>query len=153
MTPTTNININARKVQTNMTDEFMSGGESHPSFKFTNIGDTATGTVLSIEKREDLDFITREVKTWPNGEKRYIYLFQMDTPEGTKSLWVKGQMEKAIKEAGRIALVKTLIGCDISVRFSALGESKTKGFAAPKLYTAKVIPAPLSSVTADDLLG
>lgn len=131
----------------------MSGGESHPSFKFTNIGDRAVGTVLSIEKREDLDFITREVKTWPNGDKRYVYLFQLETDEGVKSLWVKGQMEKAIKEAGRTALVKTLIGCKLVVQFTGLGESKTKGFAAPKLYAAKITPAQLSTVTADDLLG
>lgn len=134
-------------------DDFMSGGESHPSFKFINIGDKAAGTVLSIEKREDRDFITGEVKTWPNGDKRHVYLFQMETPEGVRSLWVKGQMEKAVKEAGRNALVKTLIGCHLVVEYIGLGESKTKGFAAPKLYAAKITPAPLSTVTADDLLG
>jgi hypothetical protein len=136
-----------------MTDDFLAGGDSHPSFKFTNIGDSAFGTVLSIDKREDLDFITREVKTWPNGDKRYVYLFQLETADGVKSLWVKGQMEKAIKEAGRSALVKTLIGCTIKVEFIGLGESKTKGFAAPKLFKATVKPAPMNMVSADDLLG
>jgi hypothetical protein len=136
-----------------MSEDFMSGGDSNPSIKFTSIGDKATGTVLRVEKREDLDFITREVRTWPSGDKRYIYLFELETSEGIRSLYVKGFLEKAIKEAGRAALVKTLVGCTLTVEFIGLGESKTKGFAAPKLFKAHVKPAPVSSVTVDDLLG
>lgn len=137
-----------------MSDDFMSRGDSNPAFKFTNIGDTAIGTVLSYDKVEDRDFRTGEILTWPNGDIRYFFKFQIETAdEGVRPLYVKSNMEKAIKDAGHLALVKTVVGCHLHVEYTGNGVSKTKGFIPPKLYTAKVTPAPPSRVTADDLLG
>ena len=139
-------------METNMsfTDEFLAGGNSYPAVKFTEIGDKVVGTVLNIKRLEDRD-PSGEVKTWPNGDPKHVFVFDLDTNGETVALWVRGNMVKAIKEAAFAAGVKEMTGCTVAVQFSGLGEAK-KGMNAPKLYKAQVKPAVASSITADDLI-
>ena len=130
-------------------DDFLAGGSSAPAVKFTNPGDMVRGTITSIKKMEDLDLATKQVKTWPNGDPKYVFVFTMQTDDGEVSLWVRGNMVSAIREAAHSAQVKQMVGATLAVQFTGLGEAR-KGFHAPKLFKAQVKPG--STVTVDDLL-
>jgi len=124
-------------------DEFMestSGGPKLPALKFAKVGDTHTGVVTEVTKLQDKD-PTGNVKTYDNGDPRWVFVFTLDTPTGASNLWVRGQMVKAIREAAEKASVKTLVGSTLSVRYTGDGEKKSAAFNAPKLYAAKVEPA------------
>jgi hypothetical protein len=56
-------------------------------------------------------------------------------------------MVTAVREAANAAGVKTLVGQQLTIQHYALGEAK-KGFNAPKLFRAKVEPAPVKAATA-----
>lgn len=130
-------------------DDFLGGGPSLPAVKFTNPGDTVKGTVTAVKKLEDRDLATGKVKTWTNGDPKFVYVMTLATDAGEVNLWVRGQMVSAIREAAHTASVKQMVGTTLAVQFTGLGEAK-KGFHAPKLFKAQVKPG--STVTADDLL-
>lgn len=121
-------------------DDFLTGGESLPAVKLTNVGDKITGIITQTRKLEDRD-LNGELRTWPNGDPKHVFVFDLDTSNGKQALWVRGQMVSAIKEAAREAKVTNLIGATIDLQHHALGEIKQKGFNAPKLYRAKITPA------------
>ena len=124
-------------------DEFMestSGGPKLSALKFAKVGDTHTGVVTEVTKLQDKD-PAGNVKTYDNGDPRWVFVFTLDTPTGASNLWVRGQMVKAIREAAEKASVKTLVGSTLSVRYTGDGEKKSAAFNAPKLYAAKVEPA------------
>ena len=82
-------------------DEFMestSGGPKLPALKFAKVGDTHTGVVTEVTKLQDKD-PAGNVKTYDNGDPRWVFVFTLDTPTGASNLWVRGQMVKAIREA------------------------------------------------------
>ena len=131
-------------------DEFMestSGGPKLPALKFAKVGDTHTGFVTEVTKLQDKD-PAGNVKTYDNGDPRWVFVFTLDTPIGASNLWVRGQMVKAIREAAEKAGVKTLVGSTLSVRYTGDGEKKSAAFNAPKLYAAKV-EAPKNDASAE----
>ena len=133
-----------------MSDEFMestSGGPKLPALKFAKVGDTHTGTITEVTKLQDKD-PAGNVKTYDNGDPRWVFVFTLDTPTGASNLWVRGQMVKAIREAAEKAGVKTLVGSTLSVRYTGDGEKKSAAFNAPKLYAAKV-EAPKNDASAE----
>ena len=121
-------------------DEFMestAGGPKLPALKFVKVGDTHTGVVTEVTKLQDKD-PTGNVKTYDNGDPRWVFVFTLETVIGASNLWVRGQMTKAIREAAEKAGVSTLVGSTLSVRYTGDGEKKSAAFNAPKLYAAKV---------------
>lgn len=128
-----------------MTDEFQSGGDSLPGVKFTNIGDKVTGQIIDARKRPDLDMDGKqrywdEAKTQP----REVWVFDLDTTgtgEADSSLWVRGNMYTVIRDALKDAGILT-VGATIRVEHHALGDPPKKGYAAPKLFTAKAKAGP-----------
>jgi hypothetical protein len=81
-----------------MTDIFLSdGGSKYPALKFENVNDTHTGTVIEVKKLEDRD-PSGTVKTWDNGDVRYVFVFTLNTADGIGNLWSRGNMVKAIRE-------------------------------------------------------
>jgi hypothetical protein len=125
-----------------MTDIFLSdGGSKYPTLKFQNVDETHTGTVLEVKKLEDRDLGTNTVKTWDNGDVRYVFVFTLNTADGISNLWARGNMVKAIREAAQSAGVTSMIGTKLTVKYTGDGEKKSKAFNAPKLYKAKVEPA------------
>ena len=121
-------------------DEFMestAGGPKLPALKFAKVGDTHTGVVTEVTKLQDKD-PTGNVKTYDNGDPRWVFVFTLETEIGASNLWVRGQMVKAIREAAEKAGVSTLVGSTLSVRYTGDGEKKSAAFNAPKLYAAKV---------------
>jgi hypothetical protein len=121
-------------------DEFMestAGGPKLPALKFVKVGDTHTGVVTEVTKLQDKD-PAGNVKTYDNGDPRWVFVFTLETPTGASNIWVRGQMVKAIREAAEKAGVSTLVGSTLSVRYTGDGEKKSAAFNAPKLYAAKV---------------
>lgn len=123
-----------------MSDIFLSeGGAKHPALKFEAIGDSHAGKVIEVNKLEDRD-PNGELKTWPNGDPKFVFVFTLATSDGFGSLWARGNMVKAIREAATAIGATTMIGTQLAVKYTGDGEKK-KGFNAPKLYKAKVEPA------------
>lgn len=124
-----------------MTDIFLAeGGSKYPALKFENINDTHSGTVIEVKKLEDRD-PSGTVKTWDNGDVRYVFVFTMNTSDGIGNLWARGNMVKAIREAAQAIGATTMVGTKLTVKYTGDGEKKSKAFNAPKLYKAKVEPA------------
>jgi hypothetical protein len=128
-----------------MTDIFLQdGGSKYPALKFKTIGDTHTGKVLEVKKLEDRD-PSGNVKTWDNGDIRYVFVFTISTGTEIGNLWARGGLVKTIREAATAANITSMVGTNLTVKYTGNGEQKTKGFNAPKLYKAKV-----EAGTADD---
>ena len=123
-----------------MTDIFLSdGGSKYPALKFENVNDTHSGTVIEVKKLEDRD-PAGTVKTWDNGDVRYVFVFTLNTADGIGNLWARGAMVKSIREAAQAIGASTMIGTKLTVKYTGDGEKKSKAFNAPKLYKAKVEP-------------
>ena len=124
-----------------MTDIFLSdGGSKYPALKFENVDQTHSGTVIEVKKLEDRD-PSGAVKTWDNGDVRYVFVFTLNTADGIGNLWARGNLVKAIREAAQAIGATTMIGTKLTVKYTGDGEKKSKAFNAPKLYKAKVEPA------------
>lgn len=133
-------------------DEFMGGGsQSLPAFKFAAVGDTVSGQILDGTKLEDRRPDGTTV-TWDDGSPKFVWVFQLDTTgDGVAdtSLWVRGNMVKALKEAMSAAGLKPSDRPKITVKHHELGETR-KGYSPAKLYKAKVEPAPKPAAEIDD---
>ena len=82
-----------------MTDVFMAeGGSKYPALKFSEIGDTHSGKVVEVKKLEDRD-PDGNIKTWPNGDPRFVFVFTIAQEDGFGNIWARGNMVKTIREA------------------------------------------------------
>jgi len=122
-----------------MTDDFLSQGASLPAVSFREVGDRVTGVITNTRKLDDRD-MDGEIRTWPNGDPKHVWVFDIETDDGAMALWVRGNMVAAIRDAAAKGSVKTLAGARITVEHHALGEPPKKGLNAPKLYRAKIEP-------------
>src|SRR5262245_4773219 len=126
-------------------DEFMGGGGKN--FPFETIGDQVTGTIISVNKRQQTDLTTGEPKTWPNGEPRFMFNIQLQTnlrddefDDGVRSINVKWNSQKAVQDAVRRAGASKLdIGGTLTLKYSANGP-RGNFPQPPKLYVANYIP-------------
>lgn len=125
----------------NNDDGFM-GGESYPALKFDNVGDTHEGRVVNIKRKQDVDYKTKALLTWPGGDPKYVWLFEIEQPNGEMgTIWVRGNAVKAIRDAVKAAEAGSPVGWNLKLQHHALGEAKDGGNPA-KLYRAKITPAP-----------
>ena len=138
----------------NNPDPFQSGGDSLPGFKFTTVGDKLTGQIIEARQVPDRD-LDGSVRKWNDGTDRQVWVFDVDTDndgEADHSLWVRGNMFSAIREALKEAAVAT-VGAVIQVEHHALGTPPPKGFSPPKLFTAKAKAGPPLKPKADAFTG
>lgn len=127
-------------------DDFLGGGSNAPSLSFTNIGDSATGVVTKIDGKTDT-LPDGTVRTWPDGQPMKVWIFTLDTDDGERTLWVRGNMVTAIKKAAAAAGVSTVIGSKLSIQHHELGDKKP-GKHPAKLFRAKIEPAPAKPASA-----
>lgn len=113
-------------------DDFME--TSLPACKFERVGIVHGGVVTKVTKKADTD-LTGAIKKWDNGEPKAVFIFELD---GVKSLWVRGNMVKAIREALGAAGAKTALGQHIEVKYYADGTPKP-GFHAAKLFMCRIL--------------
>ena len=123
------------------------GGSSAPVFSFAEVGAEITGTVASIEQRDDT-FPDGTPRLWSDGKPMAVYIFTLDTVTGQHRIFVRGNMVTAIKEASG---GRSTIGRVLTVKHHALGDKKPGRFPA-KLYKAKVEdPTPTAAAAPKDL--
>lgn len=128
---------------------------------FPTVGTIVRGEIVAepkVQQQTDLD--TGEAKTFANGDPMWQIVVVLQTAErdgadddGIRSLYVKANMQKAVKDAiaeAGAADRGLQTGGQLAVQYSGDGEPKKRGFNAPKLYRAQYQP-PVNSANA--LLG
>ncbi|GAA2457205.1 hypothetical protein [Streptomyces macrosporus] len=132
-------------------DEFLMGG-GVPSAKFPTIGTTVAGRITerpTVEQQRD--YTTGELKFWDDGKPQMQLVVTVQTDQrdpsvedddGTRRLYIKGQMKTAVAQAVRAAGARGLeVGGILSVTYARDGERKNPRFNAPKNFTAVYTPA------------
>jgi len=133
--------------RTDNDDEFMgSSGSNYPSLDFPEVGTTHEGVVRNIIKRQDTDYDDGTPLTWPNGDPKWVWLFEIEQPNGEIGIaWIRGNAVKVIREAVTAAGAVSPRGWHLKLQHHALGEATTgkngKPRKPPKLFRAKITPA------------
>lgn len=134
-----------------------------PSFKFEKHGDTFKGPIVSLDMQQQKDFTSGALLTWDDGKPKLQLRIvattdtrdpERDDDDGQRAIYVKGQMQQAIRDAIKTAGAQKIeVGGVLAVRYDGDGDPPKKGLNAPKLYRAKYEPpAPgTNAVDADDL--
>ena len=123
----------------NANDMLMGGGA--PSVKFSTIGTTVSGVISEPpEVQQVRDFQSGEPQYWPDGKPRQQIVVTLDTDEGDRRVFVKGQMVKAIRDAVKEAGADGLeVGGQLQVTYVGDGERKGN-LNPPKVYRASYGP-------------
>ena len=130
-----------------------SGGASA---KWYAIGDVRRIVITDVEKRQVTDFVTGELKTWPNGDPIWQFVFagtDPDTGDETR-FFARGFQLSAFKEALRVAGVTagdTLTGGTLAIKWTGEQEATKPGMSPAKTWSAQYKPAVTNAVT-DDLI-
>jgi hypothetical protein len=128
-------------------DFLMRGG--NPSVKFPVLGSTVIGAVTKPIKVMDVtDPATGEVKRWSNGDPKKQVVIELQTElreseddDGSRTLWAKGQMVPAIRDAVQRAGAKGIMpGSILQVTWSDEKPSSQRGLQAQKIYAARYWP-------------
>jgi hypothetical protein len=128
----------------------MGGGA--PSARFEHPGDTVSGSITDKpDLRQQTDFTSGEPLFWPNGDPRMQLVVTLATElrdatvvddDGTRRVYVKGNLQKAVQQAVRTAGAPGLeVGGVLTVTYTGDGEAKQRGMSPPKLYSASYTPA------------
>lgn len=128
--------------------DFMGGGGA-PAVKFEAPGDTVTGVVTKVDKKIDTD-PEGNIKTWPDGSPMHVFIFTMDVDGEERSLWVRGNMVTAVRDAVRAAGLTGPLNTKLTVKHTEVGEPRAKGYRGAKLFKAKCEPAAVKTPTAGD---
>lgn len=136
-------------------DPFQSGGDHLPLQSWDTPGTTLTGQILEIRQVQFNDLQSGSPKTWPNGDPKKDWVFDLDTNEdGTAdtSVVVAGNLYSKMMEALKEAGVPT-VGALVRIKFTELGTPKQKGFNPPKLFEVKAKAGPAIKPKADAFTG
>lgn len=140
-------------------DLLMSGGV--PSAKFDMIGTVVKGTVVHSEVTQQTDFQSGQKKTWPSGDPMYQVVVTLQTDQrdpsvedddGQRRVFVKGQMQAAVREALRKANAKLEVGGTFAVQYVSDEPASQRGMNPKKVYRAEYV-APSPTAAANDLLA
>jgi hypothetical protein len=144
-----------------MTDDFnaflMGGGTT--SAKFATPGTSVTGVIdRQPEIQQQTDFTTGEAKFWGDGKPMQqmqvvLKTAEQDGPddEGLRAIYVKGNMQKAVRDAVRASGARGLeVGGTLTVTYTGDGESTKRGMNPPKVYTASYTPAAANFLSAPE---
>ena len=147
-------------------DEIGGGGKS---WSPETLGETISGRIRLVERRQQRSFDSGEPLTWDDGSPRMLTYIELETSlregdddEGIRALYAKGgnfeaaegkgmALEKAIVEAVKKAGCRSIdAGATLTVGYTGVGKKTNRAFQPPKLYSAKYEP-PTQSVEVDDL--
>ena len=134
----------------------MGGGVASASFK--EKGSQVRGTIAQTPEVMPIkDIQTKKPLFWDDGQPKQQIRVILQTEEktdeeddGRRAVYLKSGMLKAVQKAVRDASAKGLaVGGKLAIKYVKDGESKTKGFAPPKIYVAKYeAPDPMAAVAA-----
>jgi hypothetical protein len=136
----------------NEAEEFFAG--SAKAFQFERIGDTVSGEIVEMVKRQQTSLSDGTKLFWDDGSPRMMLVITLATEEkgddddtGERTVYVRGgrfeiakgkgsSMKDAIAEALRVEGMRApRIGDRLAVSYTGEGKGK-KGYTPPKLYTA-----------------
>lgn len=137
-------------------------GSGGPSAKFPDLGSSVTGPITRIgAPMQQRDMATNALKFWDDGNPMMqlpvdVQTDQRDTEipndDGVRTLYIKGQMQAAIRDAVRRSGAKMLeAGGTLTVTYASDGVAAKKGFNAPKVYEANYTPP--TAVAANNFLN
>lgn len=153
-----------------MTDEINDFlmGSSGKAFEFGAIGDTVTGVITDMKKRQQTDFQTGAPAFWNDGNPKMMLVVTLQTEfqddendEGLRNVFLRGGNYTALKGKGTASLVAVKdavkksgkpieIGGRLTLQYSGEGPAPAKGMNPAKLYTAAYQP-PSYQVDMDEL--
>lgn len=130
-------------------DDFFSGGL--PSAKFDTQGKVVGGRIIRVgDPMQQRDMVSGEPKFWDVEKTQPMMQLPIDiqTDErdaeipgdtGARTLYVKGDLKRAVTEALRKAGVQGApkVGGTLEVAWTSSEQAKKKGFNDKKLYTAR----------------
>ncbi|MFF3127235.1 hypothetical protein ACFVRD_34145 [Streptomyces sp. NPDC057908] len=133
-------------------NDLLMGGGGPQSVKFPTIGHTVSGRITTQPTPEQQrDFDTDKPLFWDDGKPRWQIVVTLATSErdpanpeddGTRRLFVKSQLQKAVSQAVRASGAPGLeVGGELTVTYTANGEQPNPRKAPPKLYAATYTPA------------
>jgi hypothetical protein len=138
-----------------MSDPFLDGGSGLPVLKFADVGDGHKFQVVDAKQQRDTD-LEGNVRTWPNGDERMVWVFEVDTTctgsPADARVFMRGNLFTVVREALKAANVGT-IGAVIEAKHHALGEPTKKGYSPPKLFKARASAGPAIKPPTDDFVG
>jgi hypothetical protein len=144
---------------TDVNEFLLSGGV--PALKYETPGTTHTGKIISAEVQQQREIDTGKVKYWDDGKPQLQIKVHLQTTirdpgieddDGIRADYIRGNKLKAVQAAVRKARAKLEPGGELTITYTGDGEQKTRGFNAPKLYTAAYAPPGDAAVT-DVLAG
>ncbi len=150
-------------------DDFLMGGGATTA-KFPAIGTTYTGIVRTKRAEQQRDYDDPSVLlVWKDGNPRMQVVVELECEptgytfdkaggkvdlvddDGVRSLYVKGQIQTAIRDAVRKAGAPTLeIGGRLTVTYVADGKQDNAKYNPPKIFSAVYYPA--AQVSSDEAL-
>jgi hypothetical protein len=142
---------------TDVNEFLLSGGV--PALKYETAGTTHTGKIISAEVQQQREIDSGKPKYWDDGKPQMQIKVHLQTtirdPEiedddGIRADYIRGNKLKAVQAAVRKAKAKLEPGGELTITYTGDGEQKTRGFNAPKLYTASYVP-PGEAAVADVL--
>ena len=134
---------------------FNLSGNNGNAFPFETIGDTVTGSILSMEEQQQTDLQTGLPKRFDNGQPMMMYKVRLQTQlrdpqnpvdDGVRSIYLRGSMKPesqsslsavitAVQQATGSTNLQT--GGLLALSYVGNGQARQRGFNAPKLYAAK----------------
>lgn len=141
-------------------DQLTSGGGKSLFTADSVPGETHSGKIVSLDVRQTTDFQTGQPQTWDDGTPKMQLVVSLQTDEhdnvdddGLRACYIKlwGLQRTSLMDAvraagGRKASDVLTPGAVFQATFTGLGESKTRGFSAPKLYAYVITPAPVAGL-------
>lgn len=134
------------------------------SFKFSTVGATAKGSIVSLDMFQQRDIKTNEPKFWDKEQTQPMLQLRIvlqtdakddENDDGQRAIYAKGNMQQAVREAIKGAgRDKIEVGGTLAVKYEKDGEKTNPAFDPPKEYKAQYKPpepAP-TSVSTDELL-
>lgn len=150
-------------------NDFLFGGGAK-AFPFDNMGDSVTGEIMHMEKRQQTDLQTGQLAFWDDGNPKMMLVVKLQTDlrddeddDGERSVYLRGGNPTAVKGEGTssLAAVRDAVkkaksangiemGAVLTLTYSGEGKASNRGFNAPKLYTAVYKP-PSMAVNLDEM--
>lgn len=150
-------------------NEFLmgSGGKSFP---FDAIGDSVTGIIRDMKKRQQTDLDTGDPLFWQNGDPKMMLVVTLQTTlqdteddEGLRNLYLRGgnyepskgkgtsslnAVKDAVRKSGADGGIE--IGGALTLSFTGEAKASNRAYSAPKLYSAVYEP-PSRAVDLDEM--
>lgn len=123
---------------------FLMGGGAK-SAKFDAEGDKVVGTILDMQVKQQTDIKDGTPLVWPDGNPKMQLVVTLQTDardddddDGQRTLYIKGQMQRAVQDAVRKAGARGLAeGGRLGVKFVETAAPTQRGFNGAKQYAAQ----------------